>query len=112
MSDSKNIHPEILKMVKEYLQELNKNGIKITRAILYGSYARSEQNENSDIDLLLISPLFDNGSNKYAGKIWQLTKVSDYKIEPIAVGEKRFLEDDATPLLEIARTEGIEIALP
>ncbi|MBI5324606.1 MAG: nucleotidyltransferase domain-containing protein [Ignavibacteriae bacterium] len=102
----------VIEVIKIYLQELSNNGIKITKAILYGSYARSEQNENSDIDLLLISPIFDNGSNQYAGKIWQLTKVSDYKIEPIAVGEKRFLEDDATPLLEIARTEGIEIAIP
>ena len=106
------VDANVIELIKKYLNELKLNGIEISKAILFGSYARAEQHKNSDIDLLLISPLFDNGSNKYAGKIWQLTKVSNYKIEPIAVGEKRFKEDDVSPLLEIARMEGIEISFP
>jgi hypothetical protein len=44
---------------------------------------------------MLISPLFDENTDK---------------IEPIAIGEKRFLTDDMSPLIEIVRQEGIEIA--
>jgi predicted nucleotidyltransferase len=102
----------VIDIIKKYLNELKKNGIEITKAILFGSYARHEQHENSDIDLLLISPIFEDGGDEFTGKIWMLTKVADYKIEPIAVGEKRYNEDDVTPLLEIARKEGIEIVLP
>ncbi len=96
------VNPNVLNIIKKYLKELKKNGIEITKAVLYGSNARGEQHKDSDIDLLLISPLFDNGSLNYAGKIWMLTKVADYKIEPIAVGEKRYEEDDVTPFLEVA----------
>lgn len=58
---------------------------------------------------MLISPLFDTNDDRYYGKLWRLTKVSNYRIEPIAVGERRFLEDDSSPIIEIARREGIEV---
>jgi len=90
---------------------LKENGITIKKAILFGSHVKNEAREGSDIDVLLVSNLFDNEDDKYTGKIWRLTSVSDYRIEPIAVGEKRFYEDDNSPLLEIIRREGLEIAI-
>jgi hypothetical protein len=35
-----------------------------------------------------------------------MTVITDSRIEPIAVGERQWLEDDANPLIEIARREG------
>ena len=42
--------------------------------------------------------------------IWLSKNRTDNKIEPVAVGEKRFIEDTISPLIEIVRQEGIEIA--
>lgn len=105
------VKESIITIVKKYLTELQKAGLHVNRAIIYGSHVRGEAREDSDIDLLLVSPTFDSDTDKYAGLIWRLTEVSDYKIEPIAVGEKRFAEDDVSVILEVARQEGFEIII-
>lgn len=105
------VRESTIALVKKYLNELQKAGLQVNRAILYGSHVRGEAREDSDIDLLLVSPIFDSDTDSYAGLIWRLTEVSNYKIEPIAVGEKRFAEDDVSVILEIARQEGIEIVI-
>lgn len=102
---------KVINIIKKYLKALSDNGIKVDKAILFGSYAKGEARANSDIDLLLVSSMFNEENDDYTGIIWRLTEVSEYKIEPIAIGEKRYLEDDVSPLLEIARTEGVKISI-
>ena len=55
-------------------------------AVLFGSYARGDARPDSDLDTL--------------------------RIEPIAVGERQWREDDASVIIEMARREGQEILLP
>ena len=100
---------EIIKITKDYLNELLLAGIKISCAFLYGSHSRETATSESDIDLLIVSPLFDDDIDQYLPKIW-LSKIrTQNRIEPFLVGEKRFIEDDVSPLLEIIKKEGIEI---
>ncbi len=47
-----------IEKVKEFINELMKLGLKLDKAILYGSYARNQQNEYSDIDVALVSDMF------------------------------------------------------
>jgi predicted nucleotidyltransferase len=42
---------EILKVISEHKEELSKFGV--SKLGLFGSYARNEQSNNSDIDLLI-----------------------------------------------------------
>jgi len=44
--------------IKEYKEALQNLGVKVTRAILYGSYALGNQRKDSDIDLIIISDDF------------------------------------------------------
>ena len=39
--------------IRSFLSELENNGFKVARAILYGSYATGKIHENSDIDLAI-----------------------------------------------------------
>ena len=103
------VSKEIINRVKEYLKELALKNITISKAFIYGSYARGTASEESDIDLMIISPLFDGNTDEYAAAIWLSNLRSNYRIEPIAVGEKRFQTDDVSPLIAIVRQEGIEI---
>lgn len=99
----------IIDIVNSYVNVLKKAGIPIEKVFLYGSYARNEANDESDIDLLLISKIFDTNNDYILSKPWLYTTEIDHRIEPLAVGTKRFETDDVSPILEIVRREGIEI---
>lgn len=49
------------KIVKDYLASVSKR-IKVERAILFGSWARGDNLQDSDIDLIVISPNFEHMS--------------------------------------------------
>ena len=97
----------VINKVRKYLNILQENGFLITGGIIYGSYARGEETPDSDIDVLVLSPLFDKDRRARVGELWSLTRKADIRIEPVPVGEKRFQTDNVSPLLTIARQEGI-----
>ena len=47
----------------------------VEKAYLYGSYARGEENEESDIDILLVSELFDKMMIKRSEKPGELASL-------------------------------------
>jgi predicted nucleotidyltransferase len=46
---------DVERIISLYVAELKKRGIRPQKIILYGSYARGEANQDSDIDLVVIS---------------------------------------------------------
>ncbi len=81
------------------------------RIVLFGSYVRGRADEYSDIDLVVIAPEFDGSRELLLVKaLWQAT-ASDNRIEPIPCGEQEWETDQSRPILEIARREGIIIAV-
>ena len=53
------IDKKILNSIHEYTNEIKKH-YNITAIILFGSYAKGTENENSDIDIAVISEDFDD----------------------------------------------------
>lgn len=104
------VDKEIIIIIKDYLKILEDKGLHISKAYLYGSQAKGVASKDSDIDLMLISPLFDDNADKYAGIIWFSASEVSYKLEPMTVGEKKFLSDIYSPLIGLVKREGIEIA--
>ncbi len=101
---------ETLNKLSEYIKILNESGLNIEKAFLFGSAARNEEREESDIDVMLVSSRFDDQSDDLAfGLIWKLTRRVDSRIEPYAVGLSRFDNDEVSPLLQIVKKEGIPI---
>ncbi len=101
---------ETINKVTEYLKILNESGLQIDKAYLFGSAARNEDHEESDIDVMLVSRRFDDNSDDLAyGLIWRLTRSVDTRIEPFAVGLSQFDNDDISPLLQIVKKEGISL---
>ena len=49
---------EIEEKITRYLDELRKNNIPVSKAYLFGSYARGTYNRWSDIDIALVSDCF------------------------------------------------------
>ena len=104
------VESKIINSLKRYINALGKVGIHCRRLILFGSFARGDANELSDIDLIVIAPEFDGTCElSLIEKLWQATLSADNRIEPIACGEKEWETDESRPILEIARREGIVI---
>jgi len=99
----------VIALIQKFLNRLLQEGIPVEKAYLYGSYARDEENEESDIDILLVSELFDKNDDQTVGKTWRIGQSIDVRIEPYTVGSKRFLIDELSPLLQIVKKEGLEI---
>lgn len=100
---------EALEIVNRYVRLLNKSGLSIYKAFIYGSYATNQASNDSDIDVLLVSKAFDEPGIEAKTQVWALTREVDTRIEPYTVGLKKFLSDDISPLLHIVKREGIEI---
>lgn len=97
----------IVESIQHYLDVVQWQGIPVDFAVLYGSFARGEATEWSDIDLMVVSPLFDPPRrNEDVDRIWIATLDADVRIEPVAVGSRQWREDDSAGILEIARREG------
>ena len=100
----------IITTVQHYLAALPNIGIHAQRAVLFGSFARGEADELSDIDLIVIAPEFDGLNEiKLVEDLWQATAFADNHIEPIPCGEREWETDQGRPILEIARREGVVI---
>ena len=99
-------------IVRRYLAMIDASGIPVTGGVVYGSYARGEQTRESDIDLLVLSPAFDrNKPDDLVNRLWRMTWRVDSRIEPIAVGVREFEENDDSPLIGVARRDGVLIRL-
>ena len=100
---------DAINIIRAYLQLLKNAGINIEKAYLYGSYATNVATPESDIDVLLVSSLYDTDDDYILAKPWLFTGKVDYRIEPLAIGSNRFAIDDTSPIIELVRQTGIEV---
>lgn len=106
------VDQSVIKVVKKYLKTLSFRGIPVKAGVVFGSYATGRMHEWSDIDLLVISPRFDRKFKRTdIDKLWHVAAEVDSRIEPIAVGEKQYKENNSSFIIEIARREGQIIPL-
>lgn len=104
------VDESIINIIKKYINELNENGLYFHKVILYGSYAKGTADEDSDIDLMLVSNQFEVDNAEYLPLIWLSATRTNYRIEPYLIGEKRFYTG-FSPLIDAAKYEGVEISL-
>lgn len=100
---------EIVEIVKQYVQAIQATGLPVAQAILFGSFAQGTAHADSDIDILIVSPAFDNGEHAATDLLWELRAVTDPRIEPVACGQVQWETDKGHWLLHLARNEGIAV---
>ncbi len=103
------VKAEIESVVKKYINVLNDTGLEIKQAYIYGSCARGENSTDSDIDVMLVSDIFDTDDDSILSRPWIYTVKVDPRIEPVAVGSRRFNTDTGSPLIEIVKKEGVKV---
>ena len=78
---------------------------------MFGSFARGDAGQRSDIDLVVVSPRFDGPFDlSDVDTLWVIAGRTDSRNEPIPCGGRQWIEDDGSVILEVARREGRRIA--
>lgn len=96
-----------IEKIKMYLSSL---GLKRYKAILFGSFARGDFNEFSDIDLLIISDELPKEFNKRLSFL-NLNRWNTPEVEPIGwtFDEYKLREYKHDPFIELLKKEGVVI---
>lgn len=100
---------DVTKIVKQYVQAAQTAGLPITTVILFGSYAQDTAHAESDIDVLVVSPAFNETNAAALDLLWELRATTDARIEPVACGQVQWEADQQTWLLQMARSEGVVV---
>ena len=106
------VNESVLNGVRKYLRALRDQGVAVKFGVVFGSQAMGKADALSDIDLLVVSPRFDDQRTREdINMLWRLAARTDNRIEPIPCGERQWLEDDSSAIIEIARREGEEVTI-
>ncbi len=106
------VNESVLNGVRKYLRALQDQGISVKFGVIFGSQLTGKSDAWSDIDLLVVSPSFnERRSRDDINLLWRLAARTDNRIEPIPCGERQWFEDDASAIIEVARREGETVTL-
>jgi UTP:GlnB (protein PII) uridylyltransferase len=104
------VESTIMTALRSYVKALGSCGIHASRLVLFGSFARDDAHEFSDIDLIVIAPEFNGPRGRtLAEKTWRATISADSRIEQIPCGQRQWQTNQSRPILAIARRERIVI---
>jgi uncharacterized protein len=76
-------------VASRYYHYLKDNNFAVEKAVLFGSYARGDFDDNSDIDLALVFKKLDN-KFKMQVQLLMLTHKFDTRIEPHPIEEEDY----------------------
>ncbi|KFO67646.1 nucleotidyltransferase [Smithella sp. SCADC] len=85
---------KIEKTVKSYLEQLERIGIHVQQAFLFGSYASGKHDEWSDIDLAIVSNDFAGNRFEDRNKIRKITLQVNSDISPMPYRPEDFNDSD------------------
>jgi len=104
------VDESVIAVVRRYLRRLRNEGLEPAFGVVFGSQVTGRTHRWSDIDLLVVSPRFDGVKDcRDKDLLWTSVIGIDTRIEPIACGLKQWEEDDGTPIIEVARRNGVAV---
>lgn len=99
----------VINKVRNYVQDIINSGVPLERAYLFGSFAKGNFNEYSDIDVALISDVFSGFAYEDRSLISNISILNDYiNIEPVTLSKETF--NTSNPFINEILETGIEIS--
>ena len=101
------INKDVLDSINKFIEEIKKK-YNVTTIILFGSYAKGTENEDSDIDIAIISSDFNDiieDGAKLIGLTWKI----DTRIEPHPILSEDYKKVSNPFVREVVDT-GIKVA--
>ncbi len=100
---------EVMDKLRRFLNLITKDGIRLEKAILFGSYAKGNPGKWSDLDIALVSKDFSGIGFYDCKKINPFIIKVDSRIEPHPFKSEDFTRDN--PFVDQILKNGIEITL-
>lgn len=108
MSKNKNRQLNQLKtIVLNYVNLLEREKFPVKEAYLFGSFAKGQAHNGSDIDICIVSSKFNPNRDKDRFFLWRKVRDVDYRIEPVGFSPADFVEQD--PLVYEIKNFGIRV---
>jgi len=96
--------------IAKYFAKSIKNN-KIKKVILFGSVARGEDNEESDIDILIVSSFREDIFDLIYNKVFEILMEEDEHISAHIISEKRFNTKKHYSFLSNVLEEGVLLGM-
>ncbi len=103
------VDPETVDIISRFVNALAAKGIRVEKAILYGSRASGKPHASSDLDLAIVSPDFGRDRYEERKTLLQIAWRIDPRIEPIPISSASHEKDTWVPLIYEIREKGIEL---
>ncbi len=98
----------IMEIVQKYVEKICEN-YKIYAIILFGSYAKGTEREDSDIDIAIITDDIENDIFDEELKLMKLRRNIDTRIEPHLIRIEDY-KNAETPFIQEVIDTGIKVA--
>ena len=103
------IPDEVVEKLRRFLSLITEDGIRLEKAILFGSYAKGNPGKWSDLDIALVSKDFSGMGFYDCKKINPFIIKVDSRIEPHPFKSEDFTRDNS--FVDQILKDGIEITL-
>lgn len=111
MAKQTRLNKSEIRNVYKFLQLLKQHGFSISRAILFGSYAKGKANPDSDIDIAVVSNQFGQDITEEMMMLRKIALKVDSHIEPVPLSPED-LNDNFSTLAQEVKRYGIEVTIP
>lgn len=98
----------VMEIVQKYVKIICEN-YKVYEIILFGSYAKGTENENSDIDIAIITDDFENDVFDEVLNLMRMRRKIDKRIEPHLIRIEEYKKAE-TPFIKEVINTGIKVA--
>ena len=102
---------QAIRIVREFVNALKREGITIDRVILYGSYAKGTVRPDSDIDVAVISKDFGKDRVEEGMILYRIAGKINPRLEPVPFSTKTYEKDTWIPLIYEIREKGEELKI-
>ena len=96
--------------IDKFAQMIEQQGIKVSKVILFGSYAKGKTHADSDIDIAVVSTQFGQDTAEEMMMLRKIALKVDSHIEPVPLCPDD-LDDNFSTLAQEIKRYGIDISI-
>ena len=103
------VSKSVRRVIQRFVAAVRKEGIRVDKVILYGSYVRGTEREYSDIDVAIVSRDWGKDPVEEGMRLFVIAGGVDSRIEPVPISLESYEKDTWVPLIYEIREKGVEL---